>query len=285
MTTDPNLPAAAAGEIVTETTLQPTTLAELGAVLPHTRQAFRFHPPTMGTMKRLGALDADGKLQKHPGRFLAYFLGGALSELGGKDCGAPGVAEAGATAVLALPVGDVFALMLAWKRTTTPKGADLGSGECGKCGAPFGSMVLDLGEVQVLALPEGAEPPAARIGLYEGFAFPAGQVVRTILVKPPTWGESFAALPAAAWRNPAALSMATIQAAITAVDTCRAPRIPMEALDELYQADAELISEALERISPTPDLVLELDCPACGFTNQHRIDWKDVGFFGGSGRR
>lgn len=280
-----NLPPADPGEILTETTLVPTTLGELGGILPHTRQPFRFHPPTMGTMKRLGALDADGKLRKYPGRYLAYFLGGALAELGGKDCGAPGVTDTGATLVLALPTGDVFALMLAWKRSTTPKGADLGAGECGKCGAPFGSMVLDLGEVQVLALPEGAEPPAARVGLQEGFAFPAGQVVRTVVVKPPTWGESFAALPAVAWGNPAALTLATIQAAIAAVDTCRAPRVPAEALDELHQVDADLISEALERISPTPDLVLELDCPSCHHTNQHRIDWKDVGFFGGSGRR
>jgi hypothetical protein len=282
---DLNLPQTPPGEIVTETTLTPTTLGELGGTLPQTRQAFRFHPPTMGTMKRLGALDADGKLRKHPGRYLAYFLGGALAELGGKDCGAPGATDTGATLVLALPVGDVFALMLAWKRTTTPKGADLGAGECGKCGAPFGSMVLDLGEIQVLELPEGAEAPAARVGLYSGFPFPAGQVVRTVLVKPPTWGESFAALPASGWSNPAALTMATIQAAIAAVDTTKAPRVPTEALDELTQEDAELINEALERISPTPDLVMEVDCPACQHTNQHRIDWKDVGFFGGSGRR
>ncbi len=282
--TTANLPPCEPGEIITETVLQPTTLDELGPVLPHSRLSYRFHPPTMGTMKRLGGLNADQKLAKTPGRHLAYYLAAALAELGDKDCGPAGVAEAGAAAVLALPVGDVFCLLLAWKRSTTPKGADLGAADCGKCGAAFGHMMLDLGEISVLALPVNADPPVARVGLWSGFPYPQGHTVKTVLLKPPTWGESFGPLPAAAWKNPTALSMATIQAGVVAVDTCKAPRVPAEALEEMYQADAELISEALERISPTPDLAMEIVCPECGHTNVHRIDWKDVGFFGGRQR-
>ncbi len=283
--TTPNLPPCQPGEIITDTILEPTTLAELGDVLPHSRIAFRFHPPTMGTMKRLGALDGDQKLAKTPGRFMAYFLGAALAQLGEKDCGPPGVAEAGAAAVLALPVGDVFFLLMAWKRSTTPKGADLGAADCGKCGASFGHMMLDLGEISVLALPAAAPLPAARVGLWEGFAYPPGQTVKTVLLRPPTWGECFGSLPVAAWKNPAVLSLATIQAAVVAVDTSKVPRVPAEALEEMYQSDAELISEALERISATPDLSMEIDCPSCGHVNTHRVDWKDVGFFGGPQKR
>ena len=279
-------PSTEPGEIVTDLELETTTLAELDGVLPSSRLAYAFHRPDMGTMRRLGQLQADKGLTRRPGQMVAYHLAAALSELGGETMGPVARDSKGAARVSALPVGDVLTLLVAWThRQHTRKGVALGGAGCGACGAEWESIRVQLGELEVSAVPEGyAGTPTARVGLWEGFTV-HGKDVLAVLVQPPTWGESLGGLSAEGWKNPTAIRAATIQGAIRACDAFpRLGRLGVEALDTLMPDDLELLDQALERITASVSLELSITCPACGAENATALDWKNLGFSGGPAR-
>lgn len=286
--TDPQasqaFPPTDPGQIVTDLVLERTTLLELGDVLPSSRQPYRFHRPNMGVLRRLGQLQADAKLKRRPGQFVCNYLAAALAELNGVDFGKGGERTAAqAQAVAELPAGDVLTLLVAWTHAQhARKGVQLGGAGCGACGAPWESVRVQLGELEVLAVPEDYKgPPVARVGLWEGFQL-HGREVRAVLVQAPTWGETLGGLSVEGWANPVAIRAATVQGAIRAADSFpKLGRLGSEALDELMPEDLELLDDALGRITASVSLALVVPCPACGAENQTALDWKNLGFSGG----
>ena len=283
--TGSGIPATDPGQIVTTTELLTTSLGELGQILPCSRKAYSFHRPNMGTMKRLGQLQADRKLQARPGQFVALYLAAALSELGGEDMGPVKRSPKLAEKIQALPAGDVLTLLIAWThRQHSRKGVELGGGGCGACGALWESLRVNLADLTVHHLGEDADPPMARVGLWEGFPV-HGKEVQTVILQAPTWGGSLGRLAEKAWGNPTAIRASTLQGSIAACDAFpRLGRLGSESLDELMPDDLELLDEALGKITPTIDLSLEVECPACGVENVTALDWKSLGFSGGPAR-
>lgn len=288
-TTDPTAPSSpdtAPGEIVTDLELETTTLDELAQVLPGSRKSYRFHRPTMGTLKLLGQLQADAELKRRPGMFVAHYLSMVLAELGGEDFG-PVARDAGrAVKVGQLPTGDVLTLLVAWTRAQHPRGVELGGAGCGVCGASWASVKVDLGELEVLAVPAAYEGrPCARVGLYDGFPLPGGKLARVVLLEAPNWAESIGQVSREGWENPAAMRAATVQGAIRSTDAMpKVGRLGAEALDELMPDDLGLIDQALGRITASVNLALTVPCPACSAENMTSIPWQNLGFSGGPAR-
>jgi len=282
----PPFPETAPGEIVTDLVLERVSLDELGGVLPASRKAYTFHRPNMGTMKRLGQLQADPELKRRPGLWVTFYLAAALQELDGQDMGPPVRDPKGANLVGQLPAGDVLTLLVAWTHAQHARqGVELGGAGCGACGASWASVRVNLGELEVLAVPAGYPGrPVARVGLWEGFAL-HGKEARALLVEPPTWAESLGALSKEAWENPAAMRAATVQGAIKAADVMpRLGRLGAEALDELMPDDLDLIDQALGRITASVVLELVVPCPECTAENVTVLPWKNLGFSGGPAR-
>lgn len=271
------------------------TLAELGDVLPHgrledmpNRTAFRFQPPTLGVRRRQGQVKANAKLQRNPARLLAAYLGAALHTLGGDDCRAwtddQAIAKLGK-----LPVGDVLYLAMRWQALCFPDGAPLGDRQCGACGAEFGTVKVDLGTLEIDCLPDNARElaPVARVALREGFEVGAAErarPVRQVLVRPPAFGDVFYGLAAESMRNDELVGERLLRAAICGSDALGADRgLPEGALDGLWPQDQRLLGQALELITPTPDLEIEITCPVerCRARNSEVLDWTAVGFSSG----
>ena len=51
--------------------------------------------------------------------------------------------------------------------------------------------------------------------------------------------------------------------------------------DCLWPEDCRLIDEALSKITPTPELRVEVTCPDCGADSLIGMDWSHPDFFGG----
>lgn len=267
-----------------------TTIDDLGTALPHGPLTHRpttveFHPPTMGVQKRQGALRTRKDLAKRTGKMIPYFLAVAIKSAPG--LGLTGDLDKDALAIARLTVGDVLHLLCLWQRVSRPKGLEIGvPGGCTSCGTEIGSVHVDIGTIEVTALPTEASPenpPIARVGLHLGFPL-QGKTVRTVLLKPAAWIDSFWGLTDEQWANPVLWRAASFQGSIIGNDVIDMPKIPMSALDELMPDDMDLIDEALAEISPTADLSVDVECPECKATVQTAVDWMNPDFFGG-GRR
>jgi len=273
----------APGEIVTAVELVTMTLDELGDRLPASGKLYKFHPPNMGTMRRLGQLQADKALQRRPGHFVTVYLAAALAELDGDDMGPVERDPKRSHKVGSLPAGDVLTLLVAWTNCQHRKGIKLGGAGCGACGSTWDTIRVKLGELEVMTLAKGqvAEAAVARVGLWDGFKL-HGRDVQTVILAAPTWGETMGSLSREGWANPVAIRASTIQGALRSCDAFPAlGRIGIEALDELMPEDLELMDEALGRITPSVSLELSVVCPDCGATNEAGLDWKNLGFSNG----
>lgn len=304
------IPAVEPGTTITAHELVRTTMGELGNNLPHgvlqpggALTSFGFLPPTMGQKKRLGAVKARKDLRKYPGKLVAYWLAEALAELCGKDM-TKGSLDERALQVAKLPVGDVLYLLFAYQRIEKPDGFPLTATGCGVCGASFDSILVDLDSMVAFRLPrdgdeypEGhdqageamtvataAEPPTCRVGLVEGFEYPKGKTVHTVLLRPATWLATWWPLGDGQVHNDELLRAKTIRAMIAGVDTCAAKVVTEAAIDELLPRDVHLIDEGAGLITPTLHLGIEVTCPDCLATNQAVLDWGDPAFFGSSAR-
>lgn len=268
-----------------------TTLSELGGALPGTfgpgggRIPYTFNPPTMGTLKRIGELRARKDVNT-PGKLAVAALVRALATLGSRDL-AQGAEGAHAAEVAKLSIGDVLTLTFAWQLARAPEGVELKDQACARCGEAFETVRVDLGTLKVRALPElgeGAEPPAARVGLRRGFKLPDGSKVTTVLLRSPSWADVFWLLDEKGWANPALIQAFTLKGAIAGTDAEHdgiRPSVTMREIDQLWPEDVALIEEALAQIVASPDLRVECRCPSCGADNLIGLSWADPGFFGG----
>lgn len=271
--------------------LEITTLNDLAGTLPGTGQSYRFKPPTVGTRKQLGMVQANQELAKYPARLAAHYLATALLDLGGQDLSAM-KPDAAALAVAALPVGDVVALSLLWKGAGHPRGVNIGESRCGACNADFAEILVKLGELEAKAAPVDAGAGGARrledlvasVGLFQGFPYPTGKVARTVLVRPPRWIDTWWNLGRAGWNNPELIKAGLLRASIVAVDTGPVAILPETAIDGIWPEDQELIDHALDGITPGPVTTVSVTCPACKADNEAAIDWMAVGFTGGPSR-
>lgn len=269
-----------------------TTMNALGDRLPHglltpegAQRDFEFRPPTMGTRKQLGALKGRKDLSKRPGMFVAYWLAHALRSLCGRDLAAMKEAEA-ALLVARLTYGDILYLIFRWQQLGAPDGLELPAEGCGKCGAPFSEVLVDVGTLTVGELPADASqanPPRARLGLTRGF--PMGALkVSTVLLQPPTWMDTFWVLSTEQWSNTELIRAQLLKASVCGVDAAEVQAVPMSAIDELWPVDVRAIDEATSRVTPTPDLRIVVPCPECGTPNETALDWRSADFFSGSAR-
>ena len=271
------------------------TLAELGDVLPHGRledypgrTAFRFMPPVLGVRRRQGQVKANTKLQRSPARMLAAYLGAALDTLGTDSCRA-WTDDQAIERLGKLPVGDVLYLSMRWQALCYPDGAPLGDRQCGACGAPFGNVKVDLGTLEIDCLPDEARElrPVARVCLLHGFELGSPdkrRAVAQVLVRPPSFGDVFYGLAPESMRNDELVGERLLRGAILGSDALGPDRgLPDGALDDLWPQDQRLIGRALELITPSPDLEIEIACPVdrCRATNSEVIDWTAVGFSSG----
>lgn len=280
------------GQIVCEVTMTETTVADLGERLPHGEPLtlreipFAFRPPTMGPKKELGSLAQNKTLKNYPARLVATYLGTALEKLDDQAMREL-KPEARGAKVGALTLGDVLYLLMRWQYLTNPKGLILGESRCGTCNYNFDAIKVDLGSlpVTVPTVPEPGKAPTARVGLHRGFMF-AGALVKTVEVTAPTWHDVWWEIAAANWSNIDLLAANTIRAAICGVDTSPVPRVTDEAIDGIWPEDKELLDEAIEKVSATPDMEIEVTCPreTCGVANALVIDWMSPDFLTGRAR-
>jgi len=273
--------------------LETLTLGELDGTLPHgfvrgpeLVRSYRFNAPKMGLRRKIGELRQKPKIAGSLGRLTAYVLALALESIGGEPM--PKQREKAALLVAGLTVGDVFALSMDWRRVCAPRGIKFEDGSCGHCGSGWSSVRINLDTVGVRALPAdatAADSPRARVGLYDGIPFGEG-TVQTVVVKPPTWLDFLWGVHGEAQNNKTLLRARTLGAAICATDIevggRPIQRLPLQALDELMPDDEALLDETISRIVPTPEMVVEVDCPDCGQKNVVPMDpWNNPGFFGG----
>ena len=297
------IPGLEPGDIVSSHELVTTSMGGLSGELPHgllnetgARRSFRFRPPTMGTRKELGAVKVRKDLKSWPGKMTAYWLATALAELCGEAHGEN--IEDDALRVASLPAGDVLYMIMVWQHHTNPEGLPLVGYDCGRCGERFDNVLVDLSTMTTTRLPrdgdvfpddherEGeamapsnrTDPPLARVGLKHGFPFPDGQIVKTVLVKPPTWSDSFWRMSRAQYENSEMITAFTLKATICGVDTCARRGVTDNAIDNIWPADVALISEAAGRVTPTPDVQILVPCPKCKQENITTLDWMSADF-------
>lgn len=286
------IPSLEPGEIDTRVELNQTTMGALGDVLPlglfiddGRHRDLTWHPPTMGTRKRLGGLRGRKDLEGSPGRFVSYWLATALKSIGGLELASMKV-ERAALLTGQLCVSDVIYAVLRWQVAARPDGLPLRGRGCGVCGASWDQVNVDLASLEVTELPgvdqdgEAYGPdhlPVARVGLLRGLPFQEG-TIQTLLLKPPSWVDSMGKLVDRQLSNQALRAALTIRGSICGTDA--GPRtLPLAVLDELWPEDERLIDQALEKIVPTPNLEIAVPCPECGAENADILDWQDPGFF------
>lgn len=283
----------APGEIVPSHELVPSTMRELGNRFPcgsrhHGPLApFEFRPPNLGTLKAIGELKARGKKDLNtPGKLGCASLVRALTAFDGRDT-SQGSEGSHVAALSQFTVGDVLYLGFAWQAEREPEGIEIRDQACGRCGGAFPSIRLDVRTLKVTTRPEtvtDAEPLTVRVGLRRGFKLPDGQKVTTLLLRPPSWSETFWALDETGWNNAALLQAWTFKAAICGTDASHdgiRPSITFREIDQLWPEDCRLIDEALSKITPTPELRVEVTCPDCGADSLIGMDWSHPDFFGG----
>lgn len=279
--------------------LRATTLAELGQDLPHGLwhpqhgylRSATFRPPLMGLQKQLGALRTRKDLRNHPGRYAAYYLATAMATLGSVDLAAM-KEDARALLVAALPIGDVLYLLLRYQFEVHEDGLRMPGATCGACGHEFERIRMDVATVACSLLPETdrdgqalglQNPPRARVALRRGLPWPKDGRAMTVLVRPVSWLDAHWNLQMSEWLNPGLMAAHLIRAGICGADSAAVPAmLPVDVVDELWPVDHELIDEAMDRITPSPEMRLEVDCPACRKTNEMPINWRDPDFFGSS---
>lgn len=277
----------------TEVKLGTMTLAELGCNLPHGLldeehgrvRTFAFNPPVMRVRKKLGALKTRKGLIDRPGKFISYWLAIALRELGPWDFKA--MPEEKAALILGrLPFSDVLYLLLYWQHLSKPEGFSLGKGICSHCGHKFGNIMADLGTLDVSVLEDGPwsalNRPHALTGLRAGFPFGKGEnqvQVKAVAVAVPTWADAMWNLQGTQWANEDERAAKLIQAAIIGMEGTSVRTCPESSVDEFWPDDTQRIDDALELVTPTPDLRVKVTCPECKGINVDVIDWQDPGFF------
>lgn len=262
-----------------EAQLQNSTLGALGARLPESGLTFTMRAPTMGVQTRIGALRSRKDLKGRVGRLTAYALALALEELGGQTCGTDGRAlDEAALRIAQLSIGDVLYLSLYRKMLAEPDGISLEGGACPKCAAEFGTVTVPLEDVAVAVAAPGSDPPRARVGLRHGIPLPNGARIRTVLLRPPVWADTFWLLTAEAAENPQLLRILVLKSAICGNDLNDAPTLLREILEEMTPADAARLEAVLEEITPTPDMRVEVACPKCGAEAASAINWSDGSF-------
>lgn len=248
---------------------------------------FEFNPPIMRIRKKMGALKSRKGLTKHPGRYVAYFLAEALASLGPWDMNKLKVDEA-ALRVARMSLGDVIYLLMRWHELGHPEGLPLPAFSCGACGTSFAKVSADLSSLGLVVLPDNdcdgnpftyENQPRVRLGLRKGIPSPKGHA-STVLLKPPTWMDSFWSLDANNWRNDELRSCLVMKGAICGTDSDDLAVVPLSAIDEVWPDDQQRIDSALALVVATPDLGVELPCPECAYTNRLHIDWSSPDFLG-----
>lgn len=267
--------------------LATATLEDLGDVLPHglavdgqLERAFVLRRPTMGLQKQVGGLRADATLAKRPGALYLRFLGLVVEQLGTQRLGdlKPGVAD---ELLGRLTIGDVLFLGYAWQRACAPRGLSLGQVDCGGCGSPLGDVRVDPGSLEVTHLPVAQlRPPETALRLYD--PIPVGtRTVVALRLRPPLWGVAYGRIGPESFANPAAVQARAFVSAVSAAlcaDGTEIPGLTEAALDELMPDDVRAIDAALGALTPTLDLAVEVECPACGKLNRDTLDWRSPGF-------
>lgn len=284
---------------VASLTLVETTVGELGDTFPGgvlndkgTPTSYQLLPPTIGTRRRLGELRGRKDLKGKPGQFLAEWGATACASLDDADLS---VAKkgAGALSVSKLQVGDVIHLLLmARMQSTADEGRiDLPGRSCARCGHDLAGAGAAIGELSCKRWPRGSEPGAVtrgtpalvRCSLRYGIEVLPGKVARTVMLRPGTWGEIMWPLPEEAFGNPVAIAINAIRAGICGCEIDGAPindggRLTIDQVEAMRETDLDRIDAALQLVSPTPDLEIEIDCPKCGHATTIDLDWRDPGF-------
>lgn len=271
----------APGERRAKTNLQTVSLAELGDRLPFGGPEGReltLRPPVFGVRKKQGAVKGRKDLQRHPGRLTIAWLLPAIASLQGQPVEAEKEPE-NALRLSRLSFGDVLYVMMRWQVLSYPEGWPIGDATCGLCGGELRGIRVDLNEIPITALPEdGVEAPTIEVGLRRGFAVGSRGTVKALRLRPPSWTAVYN-LGTEGWANGEVMRSKLLADAICGTDIEGLERVPEEALDNLWPEDLTILDEALETITPTPDMEIEVDCPHCQGKNSTKIDWKDPGFF------
>lgn len=292
---DPDLIPPDRGTYRVSYALARRTLGDLGDALPHgladggeALRTFGLRRPTMGLQKQVGALRQDATLAKRPGALLVRFLARVLSHLGGRDLGSLDDARA-AELVGRLTVGDVLFLGFAWQRARHPRGLPLGDVDCGSCGRALGDVRVDLDSLEVTVVDSDRDllrgAPRAVVRLWEPIPLPSGKLVDLVEVRSPAWGAAFGRLAADSFgRNRALMQARTFAASIAGARAGEDDLVglPESALDELMPDDVKLLDEAIEAVTPSLDLGIEVACPHCGASNRTTLDWQSEAFYSAS---
>jgi hypothetical protein len=270
--------------------LERISAADLGSYLPcgfpkddGARTSFAFLPPTMGQRKRLQEVVGRKEIKRWPGRVTAYWLARALEHLDGKPMAEYGTQDAQALAVARLSAGDVLHLMFAWQRLAHPKGFPVSIDACPRCGEAWGRVLVDLSTLDVHVRPVAAtraDPLVARLALPDGLPGPGGRV-STVLLRCPTWLDTFWTLTETQWSNSETIRCTMFKGAIIGTDAA-VPMLTDAMLDELMPEDCNALDEALDRISPTPDLQIDVSCPRCEESTSVGLNWRQADFLGPS---
>lgn len=272
------------GEVQTDAALVQTTLGARGPMLPLGLPGllgvtgFSLRPATVGLAKRLGALRERKDLKAKAGQLIAHLVGASLYSLGGQvfDQTPEGTAAA-ALAVSKLSAADVMYICL----SIILEGGDplhIDGGACHACATALGRIAVDVGTVETTTLVGAhADLPRARVGLLRPLVTARGSAT-TVLLRPPTWGETFWDVPAADLGNGAAIQARLLLACVEATDSEAVPRILPGFLDDVPVRLAAQIVAALEKITPTPDMRVEVACPACGAENARALPWQTAVF-------
>ncbi len=284
--TDTRLTDVQPGEILVGCKLVTITMGELGDRLPQgidgLETTFTLKRPNNKVRRALGAITGQIDLKKHPGRMICHWLAEAVATLNGEAL--TGSAEKKALQIARLPAGDVLYLIFAWKRNASRRGLRIGGAACGACDKEWGDVRVKLDTLEVTRLEAGADSTAV-IGLYDPWPWDSDKEVNSVLIRPPIWLDCYWNLSASGWRNAQLVTSQIFRASIKGVDCGELPGfIPDASLDEMLPDDEELLDDALEKITPTLDMTIEVKCPDCGKTNQTALDWMDQGFLRGSAR-
>lgn len=285
--------------------LQEGLLRDLNGRLPHgvlrgpgERTPYTLHAPTLGVRRRIGDVEARKDLQDWPGRAVVYMLAQALHTLDGDVVsvhrrdgatvyGGDGKATEADVAlrIASLTCGDVLALLLAWKGRQHKSGLEFNAGECDNCPTSLQTVRVDVGgDVPTQHVrPEisTTNPPRARLGLLEPIVLEDGREVRTLELAPPTWLSTFWHVKGVDFRNPTRLQIAQVVGAVVGTDLDGLSRITAADVEQaMLPEDVEAVDAALDRITPTVRMEVEVACPRCKHRNVRDLNWLELGFFG-----
>lgn len=145
--------------------------------------------------------------------------------------------------------------------------------ECATCGHEW-RWVADLGRTDV-EIAEDAKSLVFTHHLRDGLETPDG-VVKEILIQPARW-SAMSQIRSKTF-NYAEIKLALMASAIKNVGDGKHP-ITREMLETLTKYDSEALTKAIDDLTPGPNLMLEVECPECGATFRHALDWNYDFFF------